>query len=245
MDKVKKKPHIFLIFVLLLALTGMVYIGTDSFQIKEIIVVGNEKHDVDDIIKKSGISYEDNMLKLDKKLAKQRIEMDPYLEVISISNKYPHDVIIEIKEREAIAIIPYLNSYFMIDKECYILEIAKEVGDIQYPLIQDLGIKNFLVGKKLVAEEQYKLNALMKVLESMYSLELESQVSEIIMSDSDDIYLMLTDGIQVRIGQAVDMDKKLLWLESQKIKDVCRGIVGGILDLSAASRPVVIYPDES
>lgn len=244
MKNSKTKLHMFLILLLLLALTGMVYIGTDSFQVKEITVIGNEKIDKADIVKKSGISHEENILKLDKKLIKDRIQGDPYLEVVSIKTSYPHEVIIEVKEKQAAAIIPYLNSYFTIDKECYILEIAKDIGDIQHPLVQDVPVKSFVVGKKLVAEEQYKLNALMKILESLYSLELDSEISEIIMTDPDDIYLILTDGIQVRLGQALDTEQKLSWLESAEIKDVCRGLVGGILDITAPSRPV-FYPEES
>ena len=64
------------------------------------------------------------------------------------------------------------------------------------------------------------------------------------MGNPDDVELILTEGIRTRIGQAIDIDKKLIWLKSDKLKEVCQGLTGGILDLSAPSKPV-FYPDES
>ena len=240
----KTKSYMFLILLLLLAITGVVYIGTESFQVKHITVIGNERIPKEDIIKRSGITYNQNILKLNKELAKERIETEPYLEVVSIKPRYPDEVIITLKEKGAAAIIPYLNSYFFIDEECYIMEIANELHDIQYPLVQGVQVRNFVVGKKLIVAEEYQIKVLSRILESIEELELESQISEIMMDDPDNIELILTDGIRTRIGQATEIDKKLLWLKSQEIKEVCKGLVGGILDLSTPSKPV-FYPDES
>ncbi|NLN40728.1 MAG: FtsQ-type POTRA domain-containing protein [Clostridiales bacterium] len=240
----KKKRYMFLILILFLATIGILYLGTESFQIKKITVVGNEKIKKEDIIKRSGISYKQNILKLDKGLVKERIETIPYLEVMSIKLSYPDEVIITVYERKTVAIIPYLNSYFIIDKDCNIVEITDELDDIGYPLVQDMEIRSFVVGKKLVTEEEYQVKVLSRILESIYQLELENQISEIMMGNPDDIELILTEGIRTRIGQAIEMDKKLIWLKSDKLKEVCQGLTGGILDLSAPSKPV-FYPDES
>ncbi|MFY9176459.1 MAG: FtsQ-type POTRA domain-containing protein [Caldicoprobacterales bacterium] len=240
----KKKGYMFLIFILLLAVTGVFYLGTESFQIKKITVIGNEIIDEKEIIKRSGISFNQNIFKLDKEIVEERIESVPYLEVVSIRPNYPDEVVITVHERKAAAIIPYLNSYFIIDKDCYIMEIVNEIEEVLYPLVQDMEVRSFVVGKKLVAEEEYQVKVLSKILESIYQLELENQVSEIIISNPDDVQLILTDGIRTRIGQAIEMDKKLIWLKSEKLKEVCKGLTGGILDLSAPSKPV-FYPDES
>ncbi len=244
MKDTKTKRHKFLILLLLLAITGIVYIGSESFQIKKITVVGNDNISQEDIIKRSGLSYNQNIFKLDKKLTQDRIESNPYLEVLSITTRYPDEVVIKLKEKKASAIIPYLNSYFIIDEECYIMEIDNELDDIEYPLIQDMQVRNFVVGKKLTAAEEYQVKVLSRILEAINQLELGSQISEIMMGDPDNVELILTDGIRVRIGQAIEIDKKLLWLSSEEIKEVCKGLVGGILDLSVPSQPV-FYSDES
>lgn len=240
----KKKGYTFLILFLLLAITGVVYIGNESFQIKNITVKGNDMISEDEIIKRAGITQNLNIFKLDSELTKERIESHPYLEVVSIKPRYPDELIITVKEKRAAAIISHLNSYFFIDEECYIMDIANKLDDIAYPLVQGIQVRNFVMGKKLVTAEEYQVKVLSRVLESMYELGLESQISEIIMDDPDNIELILTDGIRTRIGQATEIDKKLLWLKSPDIEEVCKGLVGGILDLSTPSQPV-FYPDES
>jgi len=233
-----------IILVLFVAITGILYLGSETFQVKKITVVGNEKIEKEDIIKRSGISYNQNIFKLDKGLVKERIETTPYLEVVSITPNYPDEVVITVFERKAAAIIPYMNSYFIIDKDCNIMEITDELDDIVYPLVQDMEVRNFIVGKKLVTEEEYQVKVLSRILECIYQLELENHISEIMMGNPDDVELILTEGIRTRIGQAIDIDKKLIWLKSEKLKEVCQGLTGGILDLSAPSKPV-FYPDES
>lgn len=244
MKNSKKKGHTFLILLLLLALTGILYIGSEKFQVNKVTLVGNEKIPEEEIIKRVGISQGQNILKVNRQLIKERIEAEPYLEVQSITFRYPDEILITLKEREAAAIVPYLNSYFIIDEKCYIMEIVDELSDIQYPLVRDVEVRNFVVGKRLVASEEYPVKVLSRVLESVKELELQNQISEIIMDNPDDIELIMTDGMRVRVGQAIDVDKKLLWLKSQDIKEVCKGLVGGILDLSTPSQPV-FYSDES
>lgn len=240
----QKKKGLLLILILLLALTGMVLIGAEIFQINEITVLGNEKIVYNDIVNRSGIVYGDNIFKLDKELVEKRIEANPYLDVISIVRKYPDQVIITVRERQAAAIIPYLNSYFIIDKEGYILEIKSEQGVIDYPIIQGITISSFVVGKKIAVNEEYQLTALQRILNAVYELELQDQISEIRMENVDDIYIMLNTGIQVRIGQAIDVEKKLIWLKSEDVQKTINGVLGGVLDVSAASQPV-FYPGGS
>ena len=119
------------------------------------------------------------------------------------------------------------------------MEIVNEIEEVLYPLVQDMEVRSFVVGKKLVAEEEYQVKVLSKILESIYQLELENQVSEIIISNPDDVQLILTDGIRTRIGQAIEMDKKLIWLKSEKLKEVCKGLTGGILDLCSLKTSIL------
>lgn len=240
----QKKKGLLLILILLLALTGMVLIGTEIFQIKEITVLGNAKISYNDIVNRSGIIYGDNIFKLDVDLVEKRIETDPYLDVISIVRKYPDQVVITVREREAAAIIPYLNSYFIIDKEGYILEIKSEPGLIEYPIVQGISISSFVVGKKIAVIEEYQLTALQRILDSVYELGLQDQISDIRLENVDDIYMVLNTGIQVRIGQAIDIEKKLIWLTSEEVQETLDGVLGGVLDVSAASQPV-FYPGGS
>ncbi|HHZ14253.1 MAG: cell division protein FtsQ/DivIB [Caldicoprobacterales bacterium] len=240
----KKRRHAFLVLLLLLGITGIVFIGTDGFQIKEVTIVGNGKISKEDIIKRAGIPHNQNIFKLNKQLIKERLETEPYLEVLSIKRQYPNGVIITVREKEAAGVIPYLNSYYVIDRDCYIMEIADSLDNCQYPLIRGVQISNFLVGKRLIASDEYQLKVLSRILESLKDLGLEDQISEIIVDNPEDVELILISGMRAKIGQAIEVDKKLIWLKSQEMQDILNGISGGILDLSVPSKPV-FYSDES
>ena len=64
------------------------------------------------------------------------------------------------------------------------------------------------------------------------------------MDNPEDIEFILTSGMRTKIGQAIEVDKKLIWLKSEEMQDILNGISGGILDLSVPSKPV-FYSDES
>ncbi|HZJ57384.1 MAG TPA: FtsQ-type POTRA domain-containing protein [Clostridia bacterium] len=244
MKNPRKKRHTFSVLLLLLAVTGIVYIGTDGFQIREITVVGNNRILEEDIVKRAGIPGNQNIFRLDKGLIKERLETEPYIEVLSIKRQYPYGVTITLREKEAAGIIPYLNSYYVIDRDCYIMEIADSLDNFQYPLIRGIQVRNFVVGKRLIASDEYQLKVLTRILESIEDLELEDQISELIVDNPEDVELILMGGMRTRVGQAIEVDKKLIWLKSQEIQEILGGVAGGILDLSAPSKPV-FYSDES
>ena len=115
---------------------------------------------------------------------------------------------------------------------------------IEYPIVQGIPISSFVVGKKIAVIEEYQLTALQRILDSVYELGLQDQISDIRMENVDDIYMVLNTGIQVRIGQAIDIEKKLIWLTSEEVQETLDGVLGGVLDVSAASQPV-FYPGGS
>ena len=93
----KKRRHAFLVLLLLLGITGIVFIGTDGFQIKEVTIVGNGKISKEDIIKRAGIPHNQNIFKLNKQLIKERLRRSP-IGVLSIKRQYPNGVIITVKK---------------------------------------------------------------------------------------------------------------------------------------------------
>ena len=73
-----------LLFLFILALlVGVVYIGTEMFQVKTIVVTGNQQTGYEEIVKMSGVSIGQNIFKIDRTVIEERIEINPYLMSIS------------------------------------------------------------------------------------------------------------------------------------------------------------------
>jgi len=233
-----RKKGLFLLLFLLAVLVAMVYIGTEVFQVKKVTVTGNQDIKDGDIIRIAGIPVGQNIFKIDRKQVRERIESNPFLKVVSIDFNYPDEVIIEVAEREPAAAIPYLGSYVIVDVEGYVIEIHDKLEDMPYPLVQGLGLRGCTVGKPLSVADWYQLKALSRVLEEIYKQQLQEDISEIIMDDPDDIFMVSQNGTVIRLGQAIEVDKKLKWLKTPNFRDIDNTGANGMLDVSVANQAI-------
>ena len=233
----RKKGLVLLLFLLGI-LVGIVYIGTEIFQVKKIIVSGNEKMVYDDIVRIAGIPMGENIFKVDKVLVQRRIEKNPYLEFVSMDFEYPDGICIHIRERKPAAAIPYLGSQIVVDTKGFILEICGDLEDMPYPLVQGLSIKGCTIGKELAVADLYQLKALKRVLEEVYKQELQDVISEIQVDNPDNIYIISRNGTTIRLGQAVEVNDKLKWLRTSNFHQIDNGDIKGVLDISVATQAI-------
>ena len=236
--KNSRKGGLLLLLLLLASFVGVVYIGTEMFQVKTIVVTGNQQVGYGEIVKMSGISLGQNIFKIDRAVIEERIETNPYLDVLSVNFKYPDEVIINIKERTPAAVIPYLGSYIVINDEGYVLEIHRALDDISYPLIQGLTLKGCSKGKMVAVVDSYQIKAFRLILEELYKQELQDVISEIFMDDPNDIYMISRKGTIIRLGQAVELKDKLKWLRTPNFQQIDNSNIKSILDISVTSQAI-------
>lgn len=234
----KSKRGYLLLFLMLVSVTGIAFAGTDVFSIEKITILGNKEFMYNDISKLSGIAAGQNILKLDKELTRNRIESNPYIEVMSISRSFPYEVIITVREREAIAFIEYLTSNILFDEEGVALEVSGSNEVYGYIKATGLNIQGFVLGEELLVEDVYRLDSLKRVLSEVKTQNLKDDISEISVRDVNDIRMISDGGLSIRLGQAVEVDKKLRWMKTEQFKQIEDGDVPGELDLSVHAQAV-------
>lgn len=234
----KSKRGYLLLFLMLVSVTGIAFAGTDVFSIEKITILGNKEFMYNDILKLSGIAAGQNILKLDKELTRNRIESNPYIEVMSISRSFPYEVIITVREREAIAFIEYLTSNILFDEEGVALEVSESNEVYGYIKATGLNIQGFVLGEELLVEDVYRLDSLKRVLSEVKTQNLKDDISEISVRDVNDIRMISDGGLSIRLGQAVEVDKKLRWMKTEQFKQIEDGDVPGELDLSVHAQAV-------
>ncbi len=234
----KSKRGYLLLFLMLVSVTGIAFAGTDVFSIEKITILGNKEFMYNDISKLSGIAAGQNILKLDKELTRNRIESNPYIEVMSISRSFPYEVIITVREREAIAFIEYLTSNILFDEEGVALEVSESNEVYDYIKATGLNIQGFVLGEELLVEDVYRLDSLKRVLSEVKTQNLKDDISEISVRDVNDIRMISDGGLSIRLGQAVEVDKKLRWMKTEQFKQIEDGDVPGELDLSVHAQAV-------
>ncbi|MDD2503657.1 MAG: FtsQ-type POTRA domain-containing protein [Clostridia bacterium] len=241
MSRSGTRSGLYRFMVLLLCLTAIVFIGTELFQVEKCTVIGSQTLDNDVIINMSGIYYGDNIFKVDKRLVKNRIEGSaPFPMVHSVSVRLPDEVVISVEERTPVAVIPYLSSCLVIDVNGFILDIVKEDEQSTLPIVEGIHITRLKKGSLLEVSESdnYRYKILTRILESITEWETGGLIRIINLDNPDEITLLTRDVIQVYLGQAVELDRKMGWLHSEAYTQVLQSDQEGKLDISVPGKAV-------
>lgn len=237
MTKLGTSRGIWLFIGLLSLLLAMVFTGTEIFQVDKISVLGSKTVDIDAIIRVSGIRIGDNIFKVSRHAVKNRIEgTPPYLKVESVTLKMPDKVIIRVKERTPLAVIPYLSSDIVIDAEGFVLDIQKRTDEPMHPSVLGLRITGLTRGHPLSVSETdpYKLRRLLKLLAALEETQTADTILTIDLRETEDIVLITREGYPVYLGQALDLTRKLTWLRSDGYQQVLSQNRWGELDIRQA-----------
>jgi cell division septal protein FtsQ len=232
----------FLMFlILLICFAAIVFIGTEVFQVENIIVICSGALDENVIIGTSGISYGDNIFKINREQVKRRIEGNaPYPIVEGISINLPNKVHIIVEERVPTAVVPYLSSYILVDSSGFIMDITKQTQEPSYPVIEGISISRLTKGSTLeVAQDgNYKKKVLIRMLEALEQWNITHMIKTMYLDNPDDIILVTRDEIQVKLGQAIELDRKLGWLKSTAYTEVLQKQEIGTFDVSVPGKAV-------
>jgi len=238
--KVKvSKPKRFLLWLLVLLLItgGVLLFNSKIFDVNEIIVYGAERYNADSIIEASGITKGVNILKVDELAAKERLETEPFLEVLDIKRIFPATVAIYIEERTTFMQAEYNGAYIILDREGHAL-MQNATKDEMLLTVTGLQFKEPQLGKTVEAADANKYSQLMDILKQTDTYEITPLLRCIDMSTPGDLTLTLSNDICVKLGYAVDLDKKLALYDSAMEGLQDKAANGGTLDFSVVEKPI-------
>ena len=104
-------------FVLLVIFTGYVLLQSSIFEVKEIVVKGNQSLSPGKVIAVSGIHTGANIFKIDLEEAGKKLDLLPVLREVQLSRVMPGTVLIEVDEREPVALVPTSSGFVEVDEE--------------------------------------------------------------------------------------------------------------------------------
>jgi len=139
----KKKLAIMGAGVLLLA-AGFALVGlivhkalgrSDFFQITTTSIQGCRQTTKNHILEMSGVDVHSNLLALDTRKVKARIEAHEWVESAEIERDWPNRLIIVVKERLPVAIVSLDNGLFYLDQNGVAFAQVLPPQDMDYPII--------------------------------------------------------------------------------------------------------------
>ena len=154
------------------------------------------------------------------------IEKHPYVEATRISNRYPDIIMIEIVERQPIAILE-IDPLTMIDSNGYVLPSKDNFKNIDLPILANIGgLENTMnFGEKSTSKVINKAVSWLSYIKKYHSY-LYRNISELKVSSSDELELILSDyptkiflgqkKVKSRINSLLKFEEKL---KTNKITD--------------------------
>ena len=217
------------VFAILAAVGVALYYG---FLLSDIVVMGNENYTADYIVERSGLKLGTHMLFVDLDEAEASIAEDPYLQVDSVTYIFPARVRIVVTERKAVAGIVGLDSNVIIDKNGFVLSMAG--GTDLSDLIQVTGVtvSGFQLGQRLGQGNDFSTATLVQLISVLEQYDLSGSIKGIDLTTPLAITMTAENGLKIHVGQATDLDAKMVVLAKLLPQFLSKGINVGTLYLS-------------
>lgn len=230
-----------IVAVALVALLGTAYF---VLQVDAIEVKGNTRYTTDQIRHMSGLKNGGQIYLADLDTARQNLEQDPYLDVLSILRVYPNRIRINIQERQEVAAISYQNLVVIIDKEGYVLSIGNRSDLSGLIRVQGMQVSSYQVNLRLGELTDFYSNTLVAILQALDKHSLTDQIAYLDISNPLSVHMELVSGLDVLLGQPDGLDEKLESLARMMPELERLSLTEGTLHLSAKNDPVYSPPQE-
>lgn len=227
----------------LLLMTGAVLLAVSVFfKVTRIEVEGSYIYPSSSIAEASGIKEGDNLFFLKKSGAVRSIfEAFPYVEQVKLRRKLPGTIVIEITERTCVGVIPYENSYWLIDGGGILLEKTSARTVTDKPVIRGVTLLSPVAGETVALPQQETAKAvtMLELLRALADRQMTELVSEIDMTRLFDLRMTYGERLDVMLGDGTDVSVKLDFLRAsvEKLAESARGT----LDVSRAVDKVAHY----
>ena len=151
----------------------------------------------------------------------EALMMHPFVQASRVSYRYPNKILIELKEREAFAIINK-NPLVILDRDCFVLPIDDNFNNYDIPILSKFNSDNNLypIGEKSLS---VKVQETILWLSSLYDQDPDfySSISEVLLENGDEIVLILNEyPTKVLLGDTDTLQKiEILKKFEQTIKE--------------------------
>lgn len=237
--RTKKKSNLIesLFFVLLVLAAGYILLQSPLFEVRRVHVQGNYLLIEGKIRSVADIGAGVNIFKLDLETVRSRLKMIPMIKEAQVSRSLPATVVITIKERVPLGILPVQGGFIEVDEEGVNLMTAS-VGVPGLPVITGVNADDVPPPGQVV--HAAGLKDALAVIGGLPG-EVVANLSEVHVDGEDRIMLYTIEGIQCKFGQATEIKEKGVII-SQLIQELRKiGAKVDYIDLSYAGQPVVYY----
>ena len=234
----KKKKTPILPWVAAVAVLGValwLLLANVVFVVREVRVEGAGEVPEADVRRLSGIRLGARMSAVNVEAIRQDVESDGRVAFVSLDRSYPSRLVLTVRPRTLDALILQGGKLLVLDSDAYVVRIADQLPDSRIPYVSGIRATYYALGRQLDLSDGRCL-AMKAVLEALKAQAATGYVSELNVSNTEDLRAITRTGMTVLLGNSDDMARKIAWMSGALADLEARGETDGLLDVSSGTK---------
>jgi len=170
-------------------------LSSPYFLIRQTVVRGCKELTEKDILASAGVQPSANLLACNLEKTARAIRRNPWVRDVFVGRELPDRLVIEIRERQPVAVLKQPDGMYLVDKEGFRFKRMEKADDVDLPILTGLD-KNSETGRILYG----KSIALLEMMAQARSFPSPEEVSEVHHDDVTGLSLFTTNGLCLKLG---------------------------------------------
>lgn len=202
-EKYKRKMltrRIIALVVLAVIVVLCVCLFTPIFGVSEIVVEGNKKLTVEEIVGTSGIKSGQNIFRINTKKTASKIEELAYVDDAKILRKFPAKMKIVLDESTEDIIIDTPTEFIVTTIDGKVLYKTVDVTEVPVPIVKGIEVTSAEVSKIVQTKDENNSIKDMSYVRCFYGSDYWSQIDVIDATDPANFMMIMRTGLRVTFG---------------------------------------------
>ncbi len=216
--------------LLLLLCVTFIFIKTPLFNVESIIIEGNSLVSDEEILASVKMSEGENIFSHSEGYMEKRLMSVPYISEAEVQKKYPSKIVIKVYEEDEFAALEFAGKIISCDKNGKSVNIITPEKKETLMLVKGCNEGEFSLGEYVVLSAEEETDTFYRCLTAIKDYGFAG-VSEIDMTDTDDIVFTISGNLILKLGELGNEDE--LSYKMAYIKEVMDNLpqnISGIID---------------
>ena len=220
--------------VLLAALCVLIVVLQETvFRLDAVYVIGLQDHSPQQVVSASGLYKGRNIFTVSEDEIAKNLEKDYSIIYQGMQIEYPSTIYLYVEERKPVAVMRWLGSQYVLDAKGMVMSESDSMELPEgMPLVTGFRVTAVHVGQTLSLRSQKQMDIYCDLLNELSLQEYADQVTEINLSDTENLYLITQEGISVRMGDGEYLRAKVGAIRTYIAYFRQLGTDSGVLDVS-------------
>ncbi len=223
-----------LLLIILLALVALILFRY-VFVVRNVEIGGDRQVSDETVTRAASIDFGSSIFFVDEAWIRAGVNALGSVRLDGVEIRYPNTILLSVSQRARKAMLLHMGDIRVLDEECCVVESAPTVPDTDLIYVNGMTVTSYTPGVPLQAGAG-QVEAYCAIMRALDESAANGYVSEIELSDVNDLRLITRSGITVRLGDSENMSNKIAWMRSAVADLEQRGEGGGSLDVRSGTK---------